>query len=483
MDNRFLKTCIHILDDDSLLCIFYLCRPVLLDEDEVNDTKILQGGDWGRERWWYKLVQVCRKWRYLIFASASHLGLNLLCTHGTPVTDMLAHSPPLPLIIDFVDGDRDITTEDKDGLIFALQHCDRVRRIRVLMPISQLQKLSTAFDNEFPVLEYMYIEPTTKRSSGLLLHEAFRAPHLRHLILITIAFPIRSPLLTTVVGLITLSIQYIHPSTNCCLEDILQQLTHLPQLETLGISFCSTFTDRDVETQVLHRPLITNVTLPSLRWLGFRGISTYLEAILPRVTTPRLKKLQVVFFDQPNFSIPRLLEFMNAATNLKFCSTRFRFANNGVFVYMYPHEGALMYTFYLGIYCIYIGGQVASATQIFHQLRTLFSPIEHLTLELEFRRSSLFSEMDDEDHGIRWGDLFRQCSNVKTLRLGDEFVRPISRMLQVDGGESAMELLPELKVLEYPASHSAENPFNGFIDTRKNAGHPVTVQWSTLDSA
>ena len=388
---------------------------------------------------------------------------------------MLAHSPPLPLIIDYVDEDRDITTEDRDGLIFALQHCGRVRRIRVLMPVSKLQGFAAAFDNEFPMLEYLYIEPTTKRRSGLILHEAFQAPHLRHLILITFAFPIRSPLLTTAVGLVTLSIQHIHPSTNSCPEDILQQLALLPQLETLGISFFATFTHRDVETQLLHRPLITDVTLPNLRWLGFRGVSTYLEALLPRMTTPLLEKLQVVFLDQPDFSIPRLLQFMGAAKKLRFSSARLRFANNYVFVYMYPHEGALMYTFHLGISCVSVEGQVASATQIFHQLRTMFSAVEHLTLE--FRRSSIFSEMDDEDeaHGIHWDDLFRQFSNVTTLRLGDEFIGPISRLLQVDGGGPAVELLPELKVLEYPASPSAENLFNGFIDTRTNAGLPVTI--------
>ena len=386
---------------------------------------------------------------------------------------MLAHSPPLPLIIDYIHENLDITAEDGDDVMFSLQHRDRVRRIRVLMPVSRLQRLITAFDDEFPMLEYLYVEPPTKYKSGLILPNGFRAPHLRHLILLTFAFPIRSPSLMTVAGLVTLSIQYIHPSTNSCPEDILQQLTRLPQLETLGISFCAAFTQRDVETQLWHRPLVTDVILPKLRWLGFRGVSTYLEALLPRVITPLLEKLQVVFFDQPNFSIPRLLQFMGAAKSLKFGSARFRFANNYVFVYVCPYEWAPVYTFHLGITCTSLDRQVASATQIFHQLRTMFSAVEHLTLES--RRSSLFSETVNEAHGVRWGDLFRQFSNVKTLRLDDAFVRPVSRSLQVDGGESPMELLPNLKMIGCPASRDAENPFNGFIETRRNAGLPVTV--------
>ena len=75
-------TSIHVLDDDSLLNIFNSSRPSVLEEDENG---YLQLGDWGGERWWYKFVQVCQRWRYLILGSASHLNLSLLCTRGTPV--------------------------------------------------------------------------------------------------------------------------------------------------------------------------------------------------------------------------------------------------------------------------------------------------------------------------------------------------------------------------------------------------------------
>ena len=87
---------IHILDNDSVLNIFQHYRPIILEEDENDDDRILEGGEWARERWWYKLAHVCRTWRYLILSSASHLRLHLVCTYGTPVADMLAHSPPLP---------------------------------------------------------------------------------------------------------------------------------------------------------------------------------------------------------------------------------------------------------------------------------------------------------------------------------------------------------------------------------------------------
>jgi hypothetical protein len=76
-----------------------------------------------------------------MLGSASYLGLSLVCAHGTPVADMLAHSPPLPLIIDRVDKNHCVNAADEERIILALRHRDRVRRIRLLMPIANMQKL------------------------------------------------------------------------------------------------------------------------------------------------------------------------------------------------------------------------------------------------------------------------------------------------------------------------------------------------------
>jgi hypothetical protein len=76
--------------------------------------------------------------RYLVLASASYLRLSLLCTSGMPIADMLAHSPPLPLILNYGDGDRDVTLEDEEGILLALRHRHRVCHIHFSMPASGL---------------------------------------------------------------------------------------------------------------------------------------------------------------------------------------------------------------------------------------------------------------------------------------------------------------------------------------------------------
>jgi hypothetical protein len=93
---------------------------------------------------------------------------------------MLAHSPLLPLIIDYGDKDREATVHDEEGILLALRRRRRVRCIRLWMHLSKLRKLVVAMDGEFPTLEYLYIKPVTDDDdNGLILPEIFRAPHLR----------------------------------------------------------------------------------------------------------------------------------------------------------------------------------------------------------------------------------------------------------------------------------------------------------------
>lgn len=93
---------IHILDDDSLLHIFYLYRPFVLGKDNDDDAHLLGDGRWICGRWWYKPAHVCQRWRNIILGSSFYLDVSLVCTNGTPVAGMLAHSPPLSLVVDYL---------------------------------------------------------------------------------------------------------------------------------------------------------------------------------------------------------------------------------------------------------------------------------------------------------------------------------------------------------------------------------------------
>ena len=471
MENSPRTASIHILDDDSLLHVFCLYRPFLLGEDE-DDNARLYGGTrvWVRRRWWYGLAHVCQRWRNVILGSASYLGVSLVCTYGTPVAVMLAHSPPLPLVIDYSYGDRDIT-EDEEGAILTLKHRDRVRHVRLFIPVTSLQKLIAVMDEEYPFLEYLIIGPPVKdKSTVLILPETLQAPHLRHLTLIGFALPIGSRLLTTAVGLVTLYLCMNDPSTYFRPNVLLHWLSFMPQLETLVISFFFPVPNREIERQLMPTPIIT---LPNLCLLSFGGVSAYLEALVHRIITPRLEKLEIEFFNQLMFSVPRLVQFMNTTENLRFDSAKFLFDDKRFYVEVYPPGEAKMRSAFINVFCWHLDWQVSSIAQIFDSLGQAFSAVEHLTFVHTVHSRS--SEEHNEVDRTEWRKLLRPFRNVKTLWIDEGLVEQLSRCLELEDGELPLELLPELQELTYSGSGNTGDSFTSFIETRQNADRGITL--------
>ena len=478
--NRTQNSLTHILDNDSLLYIFRLSRLAILDENEVDDNYSLCGAKWKLEWWWYKIVQVCRRWRHLVLDSAHYLQVSLVCARGTPVADMLAHYPPLPIIIDYFDEKyHDLTAEDEEGIKLALQYRDRVRCIRLMKPISILQKIIIDLDGEFPNLEFLLIQyqrfhrPVIKNIPSLNLSKAFWAPRLRQLFLKNFATPTDSPPLSIMRNLDTLLLNSIPSSTYFHPNVLLQLLSTTTQLETLWIGFTFDNSSRDAERQLLRTPIVTRVTLPKLRWLGFRGSSAYLEALLPWVTIPLLEKFQVYLLNRIIYSIPNLGKFMNTARNPRFNAVTFIFFEDCLTVKAYPHKGGRLYNFTMEIGGRPIDWQVVSGAQVFHAFKTVCLAVEHLSLEYD--RPNISSEWNREADRTRWREFLGLFGNAKTLSVDGELVEQVSRALQTGEGESFAELLPELLELSYSATASLPNVFTPFIDARQKAGRPVTV--------
>ena len=472
---------IHILDDDSLLHIFYLYRPFTLGEDEPDNVlnSRLTGGErsWADERWWFKLAHVCQRWRNIILGSASYLSLFLVCTKGTPVADMLAHSPPLPLVIDYYQF-RDITPEDEEGILRTLKQRDRVRRVRLRIPVTSLhlQELIMALDEEYPALEFLLLSPWIgDEKTNLVFPETFQAPHLRHLVLVGFALPIGSRLLTTAAGLVTLCLRMDHPSTDLNPNILLHWLSFMPQLENLVILFLFAVSNRDVQRQLARTPITTTITLPNLRYFKSQGVvSTYLEIIVRRIITPRLENLDIRFFNQLTFSVQRLQQFMNVTENLRFETAEFNFAVGQVYVLGYPREKVDdMHNLHLSVGCDHLDWQVTSVAQIFNSLSQAFASVEHLAFNHWEHYDS--SEEHNEVDRIEWRNLLSLFSNVKTFRIDKGLVEELSRALELDDGERPLEVLPELQELTYSAGGNAGDAFNSFVDARQNAGRPVTL--------
>jgi hypothetical protein len=197
------------------------------------------------------------------------------------------------------------------------------------------------------------------------------------------------------------------------------------------------------------------------------------------MTAPLLERLRIRFFNQLIFSIPHVLQFIGAMEDLRFSSAWLLFRNEAIIVKVYPHEGATMKALSMEVRCRHVDWQVASAAQIMFALRTVLSSVEDLVLQYDRHLTSPMwhSEVDPG----QWRELLRSSSSVKRLFVDDGLVGEVSRDLQMDDGESPMELLPELKELGYITSRRAgagEDAFTAFADARRNAGHPVTLDRS-----
>ena len=386
---------------------------------------------------------------------------------------MLAHSPPLPLIIDY--QDHDITADDEEAIILALTQRDRVRRIRLGIPVLKLQKPIMAIDGEYPILEHLILgDLAEEKSTVLIFPETLQTPRLRHLdIKCSIQIPIRVPLLGTGAGIIVLSFAMDLPSTYFQPTDLIRWLSLMPQLEILSIFLFEPVSNSDVEKQLMRTPITTHVTLPNLRTFTFQAASSYSEAVLSRVTAPRLQLFQICYFEQPRYSIPQLLQFMGRIENLRFDRAKF-FCGERVYVVVNPPGTNLPSAgFFMYVWCWPLNSQVSSMAQILNTFSQMFSTVEHLSLG--FKEDRLSSEEHNEVDGAEWRNLLRSFSNVKTLCIGDGLVGELSHCLRLQDGESPLELLPELQELTYCGSGDTDDAFTPFIDARKSAGRPVTL--------
>jgi hypothetical protein len=384
---------------------------------------------------------------------------------------MLAHSPPLPLVLHYMDTDRNITAAEEEGIILALEQRHRVHRIRFFMPTPNLERLIKAIDMKYPVLEYLIMTSL----SGVVhpawvLPTTLQAPHLRCLLLKGFTLPLG---LMTAKGIVALYLIMDDISAYCSPYSLFLCISFMRKLETLRIIYSFPISNHVVERllqlDVKFMSTTTHVTYPNLRWFEFQGASAYMEAFVHRINAPRLKKLHIQLCEQPTFSVPRLLRLMNTTKKLRFDSAKFEFSSNRVSVGMNFPEEEDVYAFSVAVYCLHLGLQVSSLAQIFNSLSQRLSTVEHLTFE------------HDEDHDepevdrTEWHRLLKSFINVKTLSVDDRLVDELSRCLRLNDGEHPLEVLPELHELSYTGTGDIGDTFTSFLDSRQNSGHPVDL--------
>ena len=389
------------------------------------------------------LVHVCHTWRRVLFATPAHLGVSLICDSRTPLKELLARSPPLPLIVYWGSSGTFDTDDSLENILCALKHPDRVRRITLRMCVRSLHKIFSSVKGPFPILETLQL--FCSFDSGPCINPSrFEAPKLRHLQLsnLTILSPsTQSQLLfknasyaASRRSIVTFSLGEI-TTTPAALS---AGLASMPCLKVLKIGVA--FSIRTARTNRMERHLLTgdkpepaSLNFGELEEFEYKGTSDYLEAIAARITAPFLKKLSVEIFNAvylPNFTtFKHLSQRISKIVDLSFQFARVRF-KEGFSIAMDHNElstgrGAFELIFKHRVY--YPDLNIGLVANICRVLAPKPSTVQSLLLDGGVR-----TNWDPSQDREGWRELLRVFKNIKTLRVTGRFVELLNEALKPD---------------------------------------------------
>jgi hypothetical protein len=141
------------------------------------------------------------------------------------------------------------------------------------------------------------------------------APRLQYFELDGVPFPGLSNLLLSSDHLVCLFLTNMPPSGYISPEAMAALLSILSSLRTLALEFWSPQSRPDSESRGLPPP--KRSILPSLDNFNFEGATEYLEALVTRIDTPQLNRLDITFFNEVGFETPRLAQFINITPTLR----------------------------------------------------------------------------------------------------------------------------------------------------------------------
>ncbi|KAI9439532.1 hypothetical protein H4582DRAFT_1535039 [Lactarius indigo] len=455
-----------VLNDDILLSIFDYYR---LDE----------GDAWNLRLGWCKLSHVCQRWRHLIiYESAFHLGLRILCTNGTPIVDTLDHLPPLPVFVSYRHHTNVATWKgDELGIYHALRLRSRVHHIDLRLPPSILHKsLMLMNGGYFTRLEHLSLSVTIDTITTLILPQTFLAPNLRHLTLSGVTLPKGLRFLSSTVSLVKLELRDIRTFGYLFPRLLVARLRSLPQLEELSIGFSIPLPRPSAERELLGKQG-TPVTLPNLKILRFQGVGAYLECLIAQIRVPLLERLNIAIFNQIAFTLPLLSHFV-INERIKLESARVKFGRDAVSIIVDHHterNGVLLNdgSFVLRVICKQLDWQINCAAQVCSALMPALSGVEDLALDFH-ERVMPFELQDGGIDGATWHELLRPFIGVKKLHIYESLSEELSRALRVDEIGLDPGFLPNLRGLtSFSEGARSDRLFDPFIEARLAAGRPV----------
>ena len=454
---------IDMLPDNVLLEIFDFYREAIISSIHAS---------WINTWRWEVLIQVCRRWRCVIFESPRRLDLRIVCTSTTPTRTSLDIWPPFPISIT---SRYHVDEASVENIVAAFEHGhDRTSHISINnINGSALEQLVAAMHQPLPALNDLRL--VSFDQSAPMLPETFlggSAPLLKFFDLSGIPFPTFPRFILSSTHIRRLSIYDVPQSGYISPNAMAACLAALPNLEALGFGFGSPLS----RPPQITPPPRTRIVLPALLSLIFWGVSEYFEDFVSRIDTPLLKDLNITFFMDLIFDIPRLQHFISRAERLEPLNQAvMEFDDRAIWI---SDSRGSTRRFSLRILCERPDWKLSSMVQIFSQQLPLLSHVEQL--EISQNRQSDIEWIDNPDMDTSlWLDLFRLFIAVHSLRVSEKLVPPVAAALQEFTGERTMGALPALHSLFLEglgSSGPVPEGIQSFVAARQLSDRHITVQ-------
>ena len=272
---------------------------------------------------WQGLVQVCQRWKQIIYGSSRYLDLHLPCSDENPFRN-LSRWPEFPLALDYTIFPDVNDFVDIDDLIAALEQPDRVQFIHLMIEgsDSRVDEVFAKMKVPFPSLRDLDLRgpPPYNRREGNVLPHGFlggSAPCLQYLYFEAVnalLFQELQMLLLSAHNLISLQLEDIPKSGYVSSESMVGGLAGLTKLRTLSFIFRfpeeTPNSNEGLEHRMRPEPPIRTV-LPALTKFEFSGECTYLEDIAAQFDMPSVKVINIEYF-LPRVEVFQLSRFIGA---------------------------------------------------------------------------------------------------------------------------------------------------------------------------
>jgi hypothetical protein len=285
-----------------------------------------------------------------------------------------------------------------------------------------------------------------------------------------IPFPALPKLLSSATHLAQLYLINISHSGYISPENMLAPLCSLTTLATLHLDFQSPLSRPDWASR--RRPTPTRSVFPALTNFLFKGVTEYLEDVVSRIDAPKLKYLDITFFNQILFDTPKLIQFISRTPTLKALEkARVAFANGAArinFSSQSPDFGELT----MKISCRELDWQVSALEQI---CASCLPPLSMLDLYIYMDKGGY---RQDNVEDVLWMELLHPFTIVENLYLSKQVTPRIMPAIQELVGDRTIEVLPALQNIFLEGLQSSgpvQEGIKQFVAARQLTSHPIAV--------